>query len=191
MNEDIKRIFVDTITTYNFSNKDVNDDTLREIYELTKWSPTSFNCSPLRLRFLKSEEAKARIDPCVMPFNREKIKKAPVCVILAMDIEFYRDLPINWPKEDVKGIFENNKEFTYTASLRNSSLQIGYFLKAVNALGLDAACMSGFINDAVDNEFFKDTSLKSNILCNIGYGENPKGSPRGPRYNFDEVAEII
>ena len=69
MNEDINRIFVDTITTYNFSNKDVNDDTLREIYELTKWSPTSFNCSPLRLRFLKSEEAKARIDPCVMPFN--------------------------------------------------------------------------------------------------------------------------
>ena len=126
-----------------------------------------------------------------MPFNREKIKKAPVCVNLAMDIEFYRDLPIKWPKEDVKGIFEKNKEFTYTASLRNSSLQIGYFLKAVNALGLDAACMSGFINDAVDNEFFKDTSLKSNILCNIGYGENPKGSPRGPRYNFDEVAEII
>lgn len=191
MNEDIKRIFVDTITTYNFSNKDVNDDTLREIYELTKWSPTSFNCSPLRLRFLKSEEAKARIDSCVMPFNREKIKKAPVCVILAMDIEFYRDLPINWPKEDVKGIFEKNKEFTYTASLRNSSLQIGYFLKAVNALGLDAACMSGFINDAVDNEFFKDTSLKSNILCNIGFGEDPKGAPRGPRYNFDEVAEII
>ena len=93
---------------------------------------------------------------------------------------------INMPAE-----LKKNKEFTYTASLRNSSLQIGYFLKAVNALGLDAACMSGFINDAVDNEFFKDTSLKSNILCNIGFGEDPKGAPRGPRYNFDEVAEII
>ena len=191
MNEDLKRIFIDTVTTYNFSDQDVENTKIKEIYELTKWSPTSFNCSPLRLRFLKSKEAKERIDPCVMPFNREKVKKAPVCVILAMDIEFFKDLPRNWPKEDVKGIFEGNKDFTYTASLRNSSLQIGYFLKAVNALGLDAACMSGFINDAVDKEFFQGTSIKSNILCNIGYGIDPKGSKRGSRYEFDEVAEIL
>ena len=191
MNDDLKRIFIDTVTTYNFSDKEVQDSTIKEIYELTKWSPTSFNCSPLRLRFLKSSDAKQRIDSCVMPFNREKVKNAPVCVILAMDIEFYNDLSRNWPKEDVKGIFKGNKEFTYTAALRNSSLQIGYFLKAVNALNLDAACMSGFINDAVDKEFFQGTSIKSNILCNIGYGVEPKGSKRGSRYEFDEVAKII
>ena len=191
MNDDLKRIFIDTVTTYNFSDKEVQDSTIKEIYELTKWSPTSFNCSPLRLRFLKSSDAKHRIDSCVMPFNREKVKNAPACVILAMDIEFYNDLPRNWPKEDVKGIFEGNNEFTYTAALRNSSLQIGYFLKAVNALNLDAACMSGFINDAVDKEFFQGTSIKSNILCNIGYGVEPKGSKRGSRYEFDEVAKII
>ena len=126
MNEDLKRIFIDTVTTYNFSDQEVEDTKIKEIYELTKWSPTSFNCSPLRLRFLKSKEAKERIDPCVMPFNREKVKNAPVCVILAMDIEF-----------------------------------------------------------------FQGTSIKSNILCNIGYGINPKGSKRGSRYEFDEVAEIL
>ena len=191
MNEDIKRIFVDTVTTYNFSNKEIGDEVLKELYELTKWGATSFNCSPLRLVFLKSEEAKNRIDPYLMDANKVNVKKAPVCVIIGMDAKFFKDLPKNFKAVDAKVFFENNEELAHATAFRNSSLQAGYFLKAVNALGLDAGSMSGFDNKGVDNEFFKDTSTQSNFLCTLGYGIEPKGHPRGARYNFDEVAKII
>ena len=191
MNEDIKRIFVDTVTTYNFSNKEIGDEVLKELYELTKWGATSFNCSPLRLVFLKSEEAKNRIDPYLMDANKVNVKKAPVCVIIGMDAKFFKDLPKNFKAVDAKVFFENNEELAHATAFRNSSLQAGYFLKAVNALGLDAGSMSGFDNKGVDNEFFKDTSIQSNFLCTLGYGIEPKGHPRGARYNFDEVSKII
>ncbi|MDA9980576.1 malonic semialdehyde reductase [Pelagibacterales bacterium] len=191
MNEDIKRIFIDTVTTYNYSDKIVEDSVIKELYELTKWSATSFNCSPLRLVFLKSEEAKNRIDPYLMDANKVNVKKAPVCVIIGMDAKFFKDLPKNFKAVDAKVFFENNEELAHATAFRNSSLQAGYFLKAVNALGLDAGSMSGFDNKGVDNEFFKDTSIQSNFLCTLGYGIEPKGHPRGARYNFDEVSKII
>ena len=178
MNEDIKRIFIDTVTTYNYSDREVDNNVLHELYELTKWSATSFNCSPLRLVFLKSKEAKNRIDPFLIDSNKEKVKKAPITAIIAMDTMFFNDLPRNFKATDAKVFFENNEELAYTTAFRNSSLQAGYFLKAVNALGLDAGPMSGFDNKGVDNEFFRDTSLRSNFLCTLGYGIEPKGKPR-------------
>jgi len=191
MNEDIKRIFINTVTTYNYSDKVVDDGILQELYELTKWSATSFNCSPLRLVFLKSKKAKDRIDPYLMDSNKISVKNAPICVIIGMDTKFFVDLPRNFKALDAKVFFENNDELAYTTALRNSSLQAGYFLKAVNALGLDAGPMSGFDNKGVDDEFFKDTSIRSNFLCTLGYGIEPKGHSRGARYKFDEIASII
>ena len=141
--------------------------------------------------FLKSQDAKDRIIPFLIDSNKEKVQKAPVCTIIAMDTEFYLDLPNNFPATDAKVFFENNDDLTFATAFRNSSLQGGYFLKAVNALELDAAAMSGFDNKGVDAEFFKGTSIRSNFLCNIGYGKDVKGHPRGPRYAFDEVAQII
>ena len=108
-----------------------------------------------------------------------------------MDTKFFKDLPKNFTAMDAKVFFENNEELAHATAFRNSSLQAGYFLKAVNALGLDAGSMSGFDNKGVDNEFFKDTSIQSNFICTLGYGIEPKGHPRGARYNFDEVAKII
>ena len=51
--------------------------------------------------------------------------------------------------------------------------------------------MSGFNNEAVDKEFFKGTNIKSNFLCNLGYGDEQHTYPKAPRYNFKEIAEII
>jgi nitroreductase len=108
MNEDIKRIFIDTVTTYNYSDKEVDDNVLHELYELTKWSATSFNCSPLRLVFLKSKEAKDRVGPFLIDSNKEKVKKAPITVIIAMDTKFFNDIPRNLKATDAKIFFENN-----------------------------------------------------------------------------------
>lgn len=39
----------------------VGDDTLREIYDVLKWAPTSANAEPARFVFLRSKEAKERL----------------------------------------------------------------------------------------------------------------------------------
>lgn len=39
----------------------VENDTLREIYDLLKWAPTSANAEPARFVFIRSKEAAARV----------------------------------------------------------------------------------------------------------------------------------
>jgi 3-hydroxypropanoate dehydrogenase len=51
--------------------------------------------------------------------------------------------------------------------------------------------MSGFDNDLVDKEFFSGTAVKSNFLCNIGYGRKENLSDRAPRFNFEDVCQIM
>jgi len=51
--------------------------------------------------------------------------------------------------------------------------------------------MSGFDNAGVDAEFFIGTSVRSNFLCNLGYGDPSVQKPRSPRLSFDEMAKII
>jgi hypothetical protein len=37
----------------------------------------------------------------------------------------------------------------------------------------------------------RGTNIKSNFLCNLGYGDGEKLFPRSPRFDFDEMAKII
>ena len=184
-------IFVKPQTCYKFLDKDVSDQVLHELYDLTKWGATSFNCSPLRLKFLKSKSSKEILSTFVSEDNVLKIINAPVCTIIGMDIEFWKDLPKNYLREDAKKYFENDIDKSQLTALRNSSLQGGYFLKAANALGLATGPMSGFSNDEVDEKFFSGTSIKSNFLCNLGYPDKDGCFERASRYEFKEIAEIL
>ncbi|MNI89977.1 putative malonic semialdehyde reductase RutE [compost metagenome] len=83
------------------------------------------------------------------------------------------------------------------AALRNSSLQGGYFILAARALGLDCGPMSGFDHERVDAEFFASSTnfpgqqVKSNFLCNLGYGDPSKLFPRSPRLSFEESCALL
>ena len=191
MTNTINDIFVKPQTCYKFLDKDVSDQVLHELYDLTKWGATSFNCSPLRLKFLKSKSSKEILSTFVSEDNVSKIINAPICAIIGMDIEFWRDLPKNYLREDAKKYFENDIEKSQLTALRNSSIQGGYFLKAANALGLATGPMSGFSNDKVDEKFFSGTSIKSNFLCNLGYPDEDGYFERASRYEFKEIAEIL
>jgi len=187
----MKSIFVDTKTYYGFKDKEVSLNTLNEIYELIKNNSTSFNCQPLRVIFLKSQLSKERIKPYLSKGNAEKTMKAPVCSILGMDTKFYNDLDKKFPTKDLKKFFEKDEKLSNTTALRNSSIQGGYFIKACHALGLSTGPMSGFDNEGVDKEFFKGTNIKSNFLCNIGYGDENYTYQKNYRYTFKEAVEIL
>jgi len=184
-------LFRNARTHNGWQDRPVEDALLKQVHDLCKWGPTSANCSPMRVVFVKSKEAKERLKPCLDGGNVEKTMKAPVTAIIANDMEFYNQLPKLFPHADAKSWFIGNEELIKTTAFRNGSLQGAYFMLAARALGLDCGPMSGFKNAKVDAEFFSGTAVKSNFLCNLGYGDASKLFPRSPRLGFDEACRII
>ncbi|HEX2447994.1 MAG TPA: malonic semialdehyde reductase [Methyloceanibacter sp.] len=187
----LDQLFREARTHNDWQERDVPDALLHEIVDLLKLGPTSANCSPARLLFVKSREAKERLKPHLSEGNRDKTMRAPVCTIIGYDLDFYLHLPKLFPHTNAKSWFEGNEKKIAETAFRNGTLQGAYLIMAARALGLDCGPMSGFDNEGVDREFFAGTSIKSNFLCNLAYGD-PKGLfPRSPRFSFDEMARIL
>ena len=185
-------IFQEARTHNDWLDKDISNDILMEIYDLMKWGPTSANCSPTRIIFVKSKASKDRLLPFVIESNLEKTKSAPVTAIIGYDINFHDHLPKLFPHNpDAQNWFNHSIDIAEETAFRNGSMQGAYFIIAARALGLDCGPMSGFDKEGVDNEFFRDTNIKSNFLCNLGYGDKTKLFERSPRFKFNEFCEII
>ena len=187
----LARLFTEARTHNGWRDVEVPDALLREAADLSKWGPTSANCSPQRIVFVRSPEAKARLAPALAPGNLEKTMAAPATAILAYDLAFHEHLPRLFPAADARSWFVGNAPLIEETAFRNGTLQGAYFLLALRALGLDAGPMSGFDRAKVDAEFFPDSLVKSNFLVNIGHGDPAKLHPRGPRLDFDEFARIL
>lgn len=187
----MRQLFLDARTQNKFQDKDVPDSLLRELVDVLKMGPTSANCSPARIIFVKSEAAKARLGPHLSEGNRAKTLSAPVCAIIGHDMAFYEQLPKLFPHANARVWFAGKPEHIATTAFRNGSLQGAYLILAARALGLDCGPMSGFDNTGVDKEFFAGTETKSNFLCNLGYGDPAGLFARSPRFAFEEMAKIV
>ena len=188
----LRLILTDARTQNVWQQRDVADDLLKEIYEIMKMGPTSANCCPARIVFLKSRVSRERLRPALKPNNIDKTMSAPVTAIIAHDTAFWKHAETMFPQNPGAQLtFKDNPTGSGIAAFRNGSLQGAYFLIAARAVGLDCGPMSGFDNALVDDEFFPDTTLKSNFLCNLGYGDPSKTFKRLPRFDFEEVCEIL
>ena len=174
-----------------WQDRDVPDDLLRELVDIMKMGPTSANCCPTRILFVKSAAAKERLKPHLSAGNVEKTMTAPVCAILADDYRFYEHLPRLFPHDDARSWFEGDDAKIADTAFRNGTLQGAYFIIAARALGLDTGAMSGFDQAGVDREFFPEGHIRSNFLCNLGYGDPAGLFPRLPRFAFGDIAEIL
>ncbi len=177
--------------THNVLGGEISDEALHKLYDLTKFGPTAVNATPARFVFIRSAEAKKRLEPFMDAGNLEKTMAAPVTVIVAHDEAFYKKLPYLFPHVDARPWFEGNQSLIETSAFRNGSLQGAYLIMAARALGLDTGPMSGFDNAGVDGEFFAGTAIKSNFLINLGEGDPAALFPRSPRLPFDEAAQIL
>ena len=186
-------LFLQARTHNAWNDRPVDDAMLHRIWDLARMGPTSANCSPVRVVFVKSPEAKRRLLPALMEGNRAKTLAAPVTAIFGNDSQFYDLLPKLFPHTDARAWFAGpGKEgIATTTAFRNGTLQGAYLLLAARALGLDAGPMSGFDNEKVDQEFFAGTRVKSNFVINLGYGDSSKLYPRSPRLRFEEAAQIL
>jgi 3-hydroxypropanoate dehydrogenase len=183
-------IFRDARTHSKWLAKPVADDLLRRAFELARMGPTSANCQPMRAVFVRSPEAKAKLEPALSAGNRAKTMAAPATAIFAMDMEFYERLPKLFHDPAARSWFAGKPKAIASNAFRNATLQAAYFIIAARAVGLDCGPMSGFDNDKVDAAFFAGTNFKSNFLCNIGYGDPAALHPRNPRLGFDEACVI-
>jgi 3-hydroxypropanoate dehydrogenase len=184
-------IFRSARTHNGWLDRPVEELTLHRLYELFKWGPTSANCSPARIVFVRSREAKERLRPALSPGNLDKTMAAPVTAIIGHDLRFYDRLPQLFPHTDARSWFAGKDELIKTTAFRNGTLQGAYLIIAARALGLDCGPMSGFDQARVDDEFFPGGTVKSNFLCNLGYGDPAKLFARSPRLEFAEACRIL
>lgn len=184
-------IFNNARTYYHWLDQDIDNDTLKQVYDLAKMGPTSANICPMRIIFVKSSQAKEKLKTCLDAGNIDKTMSAAVTAIIAYDKKFYEYLPELFPHTDAKSWFVGNDKLIEESAFRNSSLQGAYLIIAARSLGLDCGPLSGFNKDKLDTEFFTDGRFKSNFLCNLGYGDPSKLYPRDRRFNFDEVNKIL
>ena len=190
MNITTAQLFDNARSHNEFAAAAIPEATLRQLYDLLKWAPTSANCSPARFIFVATPEAKARLLPAMSPGNLEKTKQAPVSVIIGMDMAFYDKLPQLFPHADAKSWFVGNEAMIAATAFRNSSMQGAYLIMAARSLGLDCGPMSGFDAAKVDAEFWAGSSVKTNFIVNLGHGDASKLFSRSPRLSFEEACQI-
>ena len=190
MNVTTEQLFEQARTHNGFRPEPIPEATLRQLWDLMKWGPTSANSSPARIVFVVSPDAKARLLDCMTPGNYEKTRQAPVSAIIGMDMAFYEKLPQLFPHADAKPWFEGKPDHIAATAFRNSSLQGAYLILAARALGLDCGPMSGFDAAKVDAAFWAGTAVKTNFICNLGQGDPSKIFARSPRLSFEEACRI-
>ena len=202
----LDQLFRQARTHYAWRDVPVPDDTLRALYDLLKWAPTSANGNPARFVFLRTPESKQRLVPALRSSNVAKVLTAPVTVIVGFDLKFYEQLPALFPHNArMRELFAASPELSEATARRNSSLQGAYLILAARALGLDCGPMSGFENHKVDEEFFAPRpaddprgpalfpggQVRSNFLCNLGFGSADEAFPRLPRLDFTEACALL
>lgn len=186
------QLFTDARTHNAFRDEPVTEAQLRQIYDLMKWGPTAANNCPLRIRFLTTPEAKARLAPLMAPNNQAKTSAAPAVAILGMDMTFYEQLPLLYPQTDARSWFAGKPELDIERAARlNAGLQAGYFIMAARAIGLDCGPMGGFDAPAVDAEFWAGTEVRSLVVVNLGHGDPAGLRPRNPRLDFEAACAIL
>jgi 3-hydroxypropanoate dehydrogenase len=192
LNEDtLNTLFLQARSHNGWQDKPVSDEQIHQLFDLMKWAPTSANCSPARIVFVKSAVQKELLLPAMMEGNIEKTRAAPVVAIIGMDMAFYEKLPQLFPHADARAWFVGNQSLIEATAFRNSSLQGAYLMLAARAIGLDCGPMSGFDPEMVSARFFPDSSVRVNFICNLGYGDESKLFARSPRFSFDEACRIV
>ena len=187
----LDQLFRQARTHNAWTDREVPEALLHEVYELFKWGPTAANSCPARLLFVTSSAAKARLKPALSDGNLAKTLAAPVTCIVAYDLEFYEQLPKLFPHTDARSWYVDSPQAAEKSAFRNGTLQGAYLMMAARSLGLDCGPMSGFDNAAVDKAFFADAPRhRSNFICSIGYGDPASIFERSPRPDFDKFNRI-
>ena len=190
-NVTIKQIFTEARTHRFYTEKPVDDSILHNLYEVVKFAPTASNTCPMRLVFVKSGPAKAKLMEAIGEGNRPKAATAPVITIVAHDEKFYQHLDRLAPQLDKANFEKMAADALNRQATNNTWLQGGYLILAARALGLDCGAMAGFNQTKTNELFFKDSSWRASFLLSLGYGSGQNIRDRAARLPFEDACQIL
>ncbi|SJN39695.1 Putative NADH dehydrogenase/NAD(P)H nitroreductase SCO5049 [Micrococcus luteus Mu201] len=192
---EIDRLFADRHTTQLFSDEPVDLALIERAYADLRWAPTAMNNQPLRLDVVDSPEARARLAPLMIEFNREKTERAPLTLIASYDLDWHRNMGHLAPfREGFEEDAEGKPGMREGMGRTNALIQVGYLLVALRAHGLEVGPMAGFDAAAVDAEFHADRAWKSLLVINVGHAaadDEKAQQPREGRLDFDQAAQVL
>lgn len=188
----LAKLFLDARTLRKWTAEKVDESVVRRLHELVALGPTANNSCPLRLMFVISPEAKEKLRPALDSGNVEKVMTAPVTAILAYDAEWWEQMSILAPGSDAKAkMLAQGPDKVLLQARNNAWLETGYLIIAARSLGLDAGPMIGFDPAKVDETFLSESTWRSFLLVNLGYGDRAGLRPRAPRLDFEIAARIV
>jgi 3-hydroxypropanoate dehydrogenase len=187
----VDAIFAEARTANAFTGE-VTEEQARAIYELTKYGPTAFNSQPLRVTYVRSEEARGLLVNALSHGNRAKTESAPLVAILSYDTSWQEQWDAFLPGYNApKAMYDAAPDLAATTGNNNAHLQAGYFILAVRSLGLSAGPMTGADFSAIDEAFFPDGSQKSFLVVNIGQPAAEAWGPAKPKFAYEEVVRTV
>ena len=170
----LRTIFLEARSANGFLPGALSRELLERVVELAELGPTSANSLPVRYVFVESAEAKERLKPALSEGNRDKTMRAPVTAIVAADLFFYERFAETFPtRPAIRDTFSgpDKAEIARSFARDNALLQMGYFIIAARALGLDCGPMGGFDRKLVDESFFPDGRWITLFLINLGFDD--------------------
>ncbi|MFJ5107417.1 MULTISPECIES: malonic semialdehyde reductase [unclassified Glutamicibacter] len=187
----LKAIFGEARSANAFTGE-VTEEQAQEIYELAKFGPTAFNSQPLRVTYVRSDEARATLVDALSNGNKAKTAAAPLVAILSYDTAWHEQWDNFLPGYNApKAMYDADADFTASTGNNNAHLQAGYFMLAARSLGFAVGPMTGADFSAIDASFFPEGEQKSFLVVNIGQpAESEIGSPKA-RFDYEAVVRTV
>lgn len=178
--------------TANAFTGEVTEEQAQEIYELAKFGPTAFNSQPLRVTYVRSDEARATLVDALSNGNKAKTAAAPLVAILSYDTAWHEQWGNFLPGYNApKAMYDADADFTASTGNNNAHLQAGYFMLAARSLGFAVGPMTGADFSAIDASFFPEGDQKSFLVVNIGQpAASEIGSPKA-RFGYEAVVRTV
>lgn len=187
----VEQLFQERRTARAWSAEPVDGALVRHVYDTVRWGPTLMNTSPLRLLLVRSPEARERLASHMGEGNRERVRTAPLTIVVAADVDFHETLDTLVPH--LPGARDRFAETATRARIARDQawLQAGYLVLGLRAEGLDVGPMSGMDAAGIDADLLAGTSWRSLMVLNVGHpAPEPAAHPRAPRLDFDEAARV-
>jgi 3-hydroxypropanoate dehydrogenase len=189
-NESLARLFTLARSPKSWEPATVPTNTIVRLYELVKWGPTSNNSNPARFVFAASLQARARFIDLLDPGNRKKVEGAALLCVVGCDPKFWRHWRLLAPHKDLEALFAGDARAAQEEAYRSCLLQIGYFIMAARALGLDVLPLNGFDHAGMDASGLMPPDCRSVLVCCLGRGRIDGQRPRAARLPIEEAVFV-
>ncbi|WP_315899834.1 malonic semialdehyde reductase [Arthrobacter alpinus] len=185
-------LFLEARTANSWADGEISEQTLQAIYALTRMAPTAMNTQPLRISWIRSAEARARLVAHMSEGNQAKTLTAPMVAVLSYDTDWHELMPTTAPHAaGMIPTFAANHALRQGMAANNAHIQAGFFIMAARAAGLAAGPMGGFDASGIDAEFNSGTQRKAFLVVNLGRPNGIVDRDRLHRLEFDAATQTL